>query len=73
MKVKLETIKKQSAFCLDLMERLNDSIQSHEERSWYWHLEGHTQKETDVIRLRRELNALREMLSTQMEKNDEQT
>lgn len=56
----IEDIQKQSEFCMDLMNRLNIRIQSG---TWeYGRLNGHTQAEADVIRLRRELNDLRKML-----------
>lgn len=58
----IKDIQKQSEFCADLMNRLNENIQSG---TWeYGHLKNHThtQAESYIIRLRRELNDLRKML-----------
>ncbi len=60
MKRKIEKVRKQSSFCMDLMERLNDKIQNA--GVLYGRVEYHTRKEKDIIRLRRELNDLRDML-----------
>ena len=62
---KLDTMKieMQSEFCLELMERLNAEIsESVDEHAWYgmW---NHTQKQADIVRLRRELNKLHKMLN----------
>lgn len=55
-----EDIQKQSEFCADLMNRLNNDIQTG---TWaYGRLSNHTQAESGIIRLRRELNDLRKML-----------
>lgn len=56
MKRKIEKVRKQSAFCMDLMERLNDKIQNAGV------LYGRVEYHTDIIRLRRELKDLRDML-----------
>ena len=57
-------IKKQSAFCADLMRRLNDSISQEEEISGrtYAGMNNHYQKRADIRRLRRELMTLAKML-----------
>lgn len=53
-------VDKQVLFCKELMERLNDSILSA--KVSYGSLEKHTVMRNDIIRLRRELMLLSEML-----------
>ena len=53
-------VDKQLLFCKELMEHLNDSILSAKVR--YDSLEKHTVMRNDIIRLRRELMLLSEML-----------
>jgi len=53
-------VDKQALFCKDLMERLNDSVQSAVVS--YGEIERHTVMQNDIIRLRRELMLLSEML-----------
>ena len=50
----------QVLFCRELMERLNDSVLSAKES--FGSLEKHTVMQNDIIRLRRELMLLSEML-----------
>lgn len=52
-------IRKQSEFCLELMKRLNEELLNSDVAS-YWHdsVEHYTQRQGDIIRLRRELMAL---------------
>ena len=57
-----EDIQKQSYFCLTLMQALNEDIQGAKCQRYCFPMEKHTQKKNDVIRLRRELNKLRELL-----------
>ena len=47
-------IEKQTRFCKELMDRINDSVSKCKH--------GHTVIITDIIRLRRELNELKAML-----------
>lgn len=56
----LKFVQKQSAFCTDLMIRLNEKIKDAQVACG--RIEYHTQMENDIIRLRRELNELHEML-----------
>lgn len=51
---------KQTLFCKELMERLDDSIRSA--KVSYGAIEKHTVMQKDIIRLRRELMLLSEML-----------
>ena len=51
----LTTVQKQSRFCLELMYRLNEKIEDG-------HIKHHTRMENDVVRLRRELTELADML-----------
>ena len=53
-------VDKQAMFCKDLMERLNNNILSA--KVSYGSLEKHTVMQNDIIRLRRELMLLSEML-----------
>lgn len=57
---KYGTVIKQSAFCLDLMKRLNEKIISAKVE--YGMIEYHTRMENEVVRLRNELNELNHML-----------
>lgn len=57
MRADNKDIKKQSAFCLMLAERLNDDIQSQNDK---W-LDKFTRHKSDAIRLRRELLKLCKM------------
>ncbi len=63
-------IKRQSQFCTELMLRLNESIQNAGKGSWSG-MDRHCQKQDDIIRIRRELNALREMLNPWAERKEE--
>lgn len=56
-------IEKQSDFCLDLMLKLKDAIYSSEESGYNWGLENYTQRQQDIIRLRRELMTLSKALN----------
>ena len=62
---KFDDIKKQAQFCAMLMTILNDDIQEETEgSSWtYGAMKNKSQKQMDVIRLRRELNKLNMMLN----------
>lgn len=53
-------ILKQAAFCKELMDRLDDSIKKAEVH--YGTLDRHWVMQNDIVRLRRELLALRELL-----------
>ena len=50
----------QSAFCKDLMNRLDDSIQNDNDE--YYGVEKYTVKQNDIVRLRRELMVLSKLL-----------
>lgn len=56
----IKEAKKQSAFCTELMKRIDETMQNAEVE--YGRIKYHTQIENDVIRLRRELNTLHRML-----------
>ena len=57
MKNKRE-IEKQSEFCLELMLRLMDDIRTSDESCYGSYLENYTQRQQDIVRLRRELMTL---------------
>lgn len=57
---KFDKVKKQSEFCLELMKRLNENVQTASIE--YGYINKHTRMENAVIRLRNELNDLRDML-----------
>lgn len=50
----------QVRFCSVLMGRIKADVENAEE--YKWALDKHTVMQTDIIRLRRELNGLRKML-----------
>lgn len=56
----VKSVQKQSAFCTDLMSKINEKIKDAEVA--YGRIKYHTRMENDIIRLRRELNELHEML-----------
>ena len=56
-----KNIKSQSKFCKELMTRLDDDIQKSGHGT-YSGMSNHTQKQNDIIRIRRELNALAKLL-----------
>lgn len=58
--------KKQSAFCLDLMERINKDIKKRENASYP---DKHTVIQDDIKRLRRELLELSKMYEWEYEWN----
>ena len=60
-KCNFKQIREQSAFCADLMQRLNDEIFNSGEGSWSG-MENHERKRDDIKRLRRELLELSKML-----------
>ena len=64
MSDKTKQVKKQSAFCNELMSRLATSVEKNVEEvtSWYG-IVNRSQMSNDIIRLRRELNTLRKMLN----------
>lgn len=66
----LDEIKSQSQFCTELMIRLNKSIKNSGKGSWSG-MANHCQKQDDIIRIRRELNTLREMLEPWAERKEE--
>ena len=53
--------KKQSAFCLDLMERINKDIEKCEDEKNVSYPDRHTVIQDDIKRLRRELLELSKM------------
>lgn len=65
-----DDIKSQSQFCTELMIRLNNSI-SKSGRGLWSGMENHCQKQNDIIRIRRELNTLKEMLNPWWEREEE--
>ena len=58
-----EDAKKQAVFCDELMNRLLISFKTAKEKKYAPTAENYTQMQADIIRLRRELNTLRKMLS----------
>jgi hypothetical protein len=56
-----ENIKSQSKFCKELMTRLDDDIQKSGHGT-YSGMSNYTQKQNDIVRIRRELNALAKLL-----------
>ena len=58
---KYKEIRQQSKFCLELMTRLNRDIEKAGDGIWSG-MDGYTQKQNDVVRMRRELRALFLML-----------
>lgn len=65
-----DDIKSQSQFCAELMLRLNESIRKAGKGSWSG-MDKHCRKQDDIIRIRRELNTLREMLNPWTERIDD--
>ncbi len=61
--------KKQSAFCLDLMERINKDIEKYENATNASYPDKHTVIQTDIKRLRRELLELSKMYEWEYEWN----
>ena len=61
-------VKKQAVFCKELMDRLLKSVEENINKpTSYWSLcniNNCSQMRADVVRLRRELNTLNKMLST---------
>ena len=55
-------VQAQSLFCKGLMLRLDNDIQKAKEDGYGMGIEKHTQMQADAVRLRRELNKLRQML-----------
>ena len=55
-------VQKQADFCMELMRRLCADIKDAPDCTYYG-LEKHTQKQNDVVRLRRELNKLYKLLN----------
>ena len=63
MTLDIKNIKKQSEFCLDLMQRLDSELKKDVDEHAWMGLYNHTQKQADIIRLRRELNKLQKLLN----------
>lgn len=61
-KQKYNDIQEQCDFCALLMKKLHEDISRSKFIDWGVPLDYHTRKKNDVIRLRRELNKLRELL-----------
>lgn len=60
LKKSIKAVKKQSAFCLELMERLDGKIREAELCRGC--IKYHTRRENEVVRLRQELLELADML-----------
>lgn len=56
----IKTVQKQSEFCLAQMVKLHEKIKNAEVD--YGRIKYHTRMEGDIVRLRRELNELHDML-----------
>ena len=63
MALDIKKINAQSDFCLELMKRLNAELKSDVDEHAWMGMYNHTQKQADIIRLRRELNKLQKMLN----------
>lgn len=61
--------KKQSAFCLDLMDRINKNIEKYENATNASYPDKHTVIQNDIKRLRRELSELYKMYEWEYEWN----
>lgn len=61
MKDNRKEVKKQSAFCKELMNRLAVSVEKNV-TDYYYGIPNHTQMTNDIIRLRRELSELSKLL-----------
>ena len=63
---KKKELKKQAAFCKELMDRLLNSIEENIDKpASYWsysNINNCSQMSSDIVRLRRELNALNKLL-----------
>lgn len=66
-----DDIRSQSQFCTELMLRLNESVKKAGKGSWSG-MENHCQKQGDIVRIRRELNTLREMLNPWVGRREEE-
>lgn len=64
-----DDIRSQSQFCTELMHRLNESVKKAGEGSCGG-MDKYCQKQDDIIRIRRELNTLREMLNPWAERKE---
>ena len=63
MALDIKKINAQSDFCLELMKRLNAELKNDVDELAWSGMKNHTQKQTDIIRLRRELNRLNKLLN----------
>ena len=61
MMTDFKEVKKQSEFCLKLMEMLNSEIQGSGD-GYYSGMQYHTRKQDDIKRIRREMMKLANML-----------
>ena len=63
MSDKRKQVKEQMKFCKDLMNRLAKSVDDNiDENSSWWGIHNHSQISNDIVRLRRELNALNKLM-----------
>ena len=62
MALDIKKINAQSDFCLELMKRLNAELKKDVDEHAWSGMNYHTQKQADIIRLRRELNKLTKLL-----------
>lgn len=60
-KCDFDNVKRQTAFCLELMLRLHDDVNASGEGSWSG-MADHCRKQDDIKRIRRELMTLSKML-----------
>lgn len=61
MSIDTKKLRKQLSFCVELMDRLNNEINEDIDKDWYG-VANYTQKKSDIMRLRRELNTLNKIL-----------
>ena len=62
MAIDIKRLRKQTQFCVELMNRLSADIENDiSDNSWQG-IFNYTRKKADIIRLRRELNALNKIL-----------
>ena len=62
MAIDTKEVQKQLTFCSELMARLNADVRKDIDKSDYYGVKKHTRKRSDIVRLRRELQRLAELL-----------
>lgn len=67
MAINIKAVQLQANFCQDLMQRLTTEIKRDSVNGDYYGMCNYTQKKADIIRLRRELNALNALIDPYLE------